>query len=186
MFTRIRRIIFVAILAFIIYWIYRLIDRNSATELKDNVVDKTQETASNVNSGIKENFDYLFDWNKESLDDSTLTTSWKNIVISDPEIVGPTWYVSDKIATWINQEIPSEKDSSPTNYEASNTNSQTCTTQTTCTGNLATGTIQNTGTSSPSTGKVTTTKTTTPKATTTTTTKKPSSSYYNILYQLFK
>jgi len=160
MFIRIRRIIFVAIIVFIAYWIYWLIDRNSADELKDDLVDKTQETASTVWSWIKESFDYLFDSEKESLDGNI---SWTNIIISDPDIIEPVEYTS----TWYNQDQSETLDNEDWDKTI--------------------GTWSNVSlNTTPITNDKTTTTNDTKTTTTATTIKKTSSSYYNILFQLFK
>lgn len=157
-----------AILALIAYWVYRLIDKNSANELKDKIVGESQKTVT-VDTWIKESFDYLFDNNKESLDNGT----WKNIIISDPEIISPV-ASGNKLLTGLDKDLTIEEE---TNTWDNKTNSWNCTTQTVCT-TISNTWVQNTGTIV----KDTTTKNTTIKTTTT----KKSSSYYNVLFQLFK
>lgn len=90
--TLLKRIIFVAILIWIAYGIYRLIDRQWASELKENVVTTTQETARSFGfdkDDVEELFDPVIDTSSESLWEEPEIVSEKNIVVTDPEIKEP-------------------------------------------------------------------------------------------------
>lgn len=88
--TLIKRIIFIVILLSIWYCIYRLFDRQWANELKDDIINKTQETTESFiddTQELKEQFD-------QNLENSVLETySWviteQNIIVNDPEIKEP-------------------------------------------------------------------------------------------------
>ncbi len=90
--TLLKRIIFVAILLSIAYAIYRLIDRQWANDLKENVVTTTQETAKSFGfdkDEIEEIFNPVIDSSTESLWDKPEVVMEKNIVVTDPEIKEP-------------------------------------------------------------------------------------------------
>lgn len=90
--TLLKRIIFVAILLWIAYGIYRLIDRQWASELKENVVTTTQETAKSFGfdkDEVEELFDPVIDTSLESLWEESEIVSEKSIVVTDPEIKEP-------------------------------------------------------------------------------------------------
>lgn len=90
--TLLKRIIFVAILLWIAYGIYRLIDRQWASELKENVVTTTQETARSFGfneDDVEELFDPVIDTGSESLWEESEIVSEQNIVVTDPEIKEP-------------------------------------------------------------------------------------------------
>jgi len=90
--TLLKRMIFVAILLWIAYAIYRLIDRQWASELKDNVVTTTQETAKSFGfdkDEVEELFNPVIDTSSESLWEEPEIVSEKSIVVTDPEIKEP-------------------------------------------------------------------------------------------------
>lgn len=91
--TLLKRIIFVAILLSIAYGVYRLIDRQWANDLKENVVTTTQETAKSFGfdkDEVEEIFNPVIDSSTESLWDKPEVVTEKNIVVTDPEIKEPT------------------------------------------------------------------------------------------------
>lgn len=86
--TLIKRIIFIAIILGIAYWIYWLIDRKWADELKENIVTTTQKTVESLIAtwSTWENFttpEELFDSSEEIIIE-------KNIIVNDPTIEEPT------------------------------------------------------------------------------------------------
>jgi hypothetical protein len=90
--TLLKRILFIAILLTIAYWIYRLIDKQWADDLKDNIVTTTQETAKSFGfdkDEIEEIFNPVIESSSESLWDATEIIYENNIVVSDPEIKEP-------------------------------------------------------------------------------------------------
>lgn len=90
--TLLKRILFIAILLTIAYWIYRLIDKQWADDLKDNVVTTTQETAKSFGfdkDEVEEIFNPVIESSSESLWDTTEIIYENNIVVSDPEIKEP-------------------------------------------------------------------------------------------------
>ena len=98
--TLLKRIIFVVILVWIAYGIYRLIDRQWASELKENVVTTTQETARSFGfdkDDVEELFDPVIDKNSEYLWEEPEIVSEKNIVVTDPEIKEPE--IKEPVAT---------------------------------------------------------------------------------------
>lgn len=90
--TLLKRILFIVILLWIAYGIYRIIDRPGANELKENVVTTTQDTARSFGfdkSEIEEIFDPVVDKASESLWDPVEIVTEKNIIITNPEIKEP-------------------------------------------------------------------------------------------------
>jgi hypothetical protein len=90
--TLIRRIIFIAIILGIIYWIYWLIDRKWADDLREDVINTTQKTVESLGGESINQEDII-----EPVVDGTTESLWsyeeilpeKNIVVTDPEIKEP-------------------------------------------------------------------------------------------------
>lgn len=121
--TLIKRILFIAIILGIVYWIYWLIDRKWADDLKDDIITTTQKTVESLGgetTNQEDTNESVFGTTTESLWNYEEIVSEKSIVVTDPEIKEPvvpqtTTETTTKITTTKTTTTPTKTTSSSSN-----------------------------------------------------------------------